>query len=337
MKYIFFLTTLLLVFFSTSQLSAQRQIALHHNGTQSYYTEIDSAYEQALDGDTVYLPGGPFALTSGEWIIDKRLTILGVGYRVDSSYATQPTQLIGSVKIKQGGSYGTMQGVFVSHEFILQDTVQYYRLLRCKIFEGLYLNSNCKHNLFIEILVETGGFPNHSVWGQNSKANEFHNCIFGGEVLEFQAGTIFSHCIFGYNSFAGVAFSTFQNCIFTAPNYGTGFQNQFNTYANCIFASNYNFTGGSADFGNLLGVDITTVFESFGAGNYLANDFHLKANSPALGAGIGGVDCGIYAGPFGFKDNRHPSHPRIRWQVISTGTDVNGNLPVLIEVEAQKH
>ena len=70
--------------------------------------------------------------------------------------------------------------------------------------------------------------------------------------------------------------------------------------------SPFNNIGNSTQFpaidGNIQNVDINLLFV-----DKANNDFHLKAGSPAIGAGYGGTDCGVYGGELGFVDKGVPN------------------------------
>ncbi|MEI7983085.1 MAG: hypothetical protein WCI71_15655, partial [Bacteroidota bacterium] len=68
----------------------QAKIALQHSGSMTTFTDITLALAASVNGDTLYLPGGPI-YASGTILIDKSLTIIGVGHYPDSTTATYQT------------------------------------------------------------------------------------------------------------------------------------------------------------------------------------------------------------------------------------------------------
>lgn len=71
---------------------------------------------------------------------------------------------------------------------------------------------------------------------------------------------------------------------------------------------------------NQLNVDLNTVFVDYANGNY-----HLKPGSPAIGAGLNGVDIGIYGGSTPFIDGGLPPLPSIYYlDVPINGSTQNG-------------
>ena len=65
-------------------ISAQHpMVTLSHNGELSFFTNLtalESAYDAAVNGDTIFLSQGEFIVNSGKLDIKKRLSIVGNGY-----------------------------------------------------------------------------------------------------------------------------------------------------------------------------------------------------------------------------------------------------------------
>ena len=96
MKY---LPTIFLLFF-LGNLGAQNLITLIHQGQSTFFEEreLGAAVNAAQHGDTILCPGGEFILSLS---IDKRIHILGVGHRPDSTYATGMSRLVGNVSFAE--------------------------------------------------------------------------------------------------------------------------------------------------------------------------------------------------------------------------------------------
>ena len=60
----------------------------------------------------------------------------------------------------------------------------------------------------------------------------------------------------------------------------------------------------------------------------------LKAGSPAIGAGEGGVDCGAYGGPNPYILSGLPVGPTIYELNVSSYVTSSGNLPMTIKVKS---
>lgn len=93
---IFILATIMTFSFCIAQIP--QFAVVRPNGTTYICPTIDSAYNKAINGDYIYLPGGNFNLTNP---ISKSLHIYGAGYNQDSSATTNITTF-NSITIKTG-------------------------------------------------------------------------------------------------------------------------------------------------------------------------------------------------------------------------------------------
>ena len=118
------------------------KIALQHNGGLTLYTDLTLAMAGAVDGDTLYLPGGTVYVSGNAWFyINKRLTIIGAGHNPDSTSATYKTVVPVPVYIVTGADNGSLTGIqcdglsFGSTNS--DENINNYKIERCKI-ERLY-------------------------------------------------------------------------------------------------------------------------------------------------------------------------------------------------------
>ncbi len=126
------------------------------------------------------------------------------------------------------------------------------------------------------------------------------NCSFvnaGGNLKLTDNGFLIQNCIF-YNSLpTGSVNTVFNNNVFLNTPSVTGTGNVFNATAADIFTSGTNSADGA---------------------------FKLKAGSPAMGAGIGGIDCGAYGGVNPYKLSCIPAIPAF-YKLTSPGTSASSN------------
>jgi hypothetical protein len=90
-----------------------------------------------------------------------------------------------------------------------------------------------------------------------------------------------------------------------------------------------NSTQFPAPDGNIQNVDISTLF--IDRANY---DFHLKAGSPAIGAGVDGTDCGIYGGELGFVDKGIPNLPYIYYLKVPAIVNKQEGLNITVKAKS---
>ncbi len=125
------------------------------------------------------------------------------------------------------------------------------------------------------------GASNHIYCAQNQTTAALYNCVF------LNSGT-------GNQYLAGATTETaslvFINCIMETM---TGIMANFTYQYNIFEGSSANITGP----GNQQNVNLATVVVDINGGNY-----HLVTGSPAIGAGLNGVDIGIYGGTTPFDD-----------------------------------
>ena len=89
----------------TTMMMAQYRVALHSNGSVDIYggaNPFTEAYNAAVDGDTIYLPGGNLTYPG---TIDKSLTIKGVGHYPVATTATNKTELSGNLNIGENADH----------------------------------------------------------------------------------------------------------------------------------------------------------------------------------------------------------------------------------------
>jgi hypothetical protein len=336
---------------------AQNLIAVQNGGEPKFYSKLDSAIVFAVDSDTLYLPGGNFALNTD---IGKRLHIIGVGHHPDSTLVTNPTiiNINSSLNLITGATGGSLMGIKLNGnlQFGTSSTdgnVCNYKVARCYV-GSIISNSNAStNNLFYENIITNGGGFYFSISMNNAESNYFYNNIitggFGGysqfTVNGIGAGSIFKNNIFinnDYDYLNGVVYSVFENNIFAAsslfnPSYGI-FNNIFNnnlfvTPSSYIFWTNWNNTG----INNIFEQAQTSIWINQNGDSFsYSQDYHLQTTSPGKNAGRDGTDIGIYGGMFPWKEGSIPFNPHFQQVQISPKTDANGNLNVNIKVAAQE-
>jgi hypothetical protein len=319
------------------------------NGSASVFNTIQEAYDNANAGDTIYLPGGSFNFP----IVDKPLVWIGVGYHPDSTASTYFTRINNSV-----GFSGNCDNTFVTGMHFMgnvsfgsngQDATD-ITVSRCRINGSLSLRYNNSVEVLMNDTVRECIIYGNIEGGTGRNIN-IEKCILRGVLNNFRWSYV-NHSILtlgGRNSSSGYTyfFTNSQNCqIRNSVLYYNGYSairadvysSINNNFINNIFAGTITFPDGTnTGSDNLTGVDLSSVFENIEGNIYdfsYLHNFHLKAGSPAIGAGTSGSDIGVYGHPVPFKDGGLPFNPHIRNVEVDDETS-NGLLPVSVTVGAQ--
>lgn len=307
--------------------------------TVKYYYLSDGfreAYQDAADGDTIYLPGGTF---QPPLLIEKQLTVYGTGHYPRATAVTGKTIINGNLNLGAGADYVHIEGVEVTGGIDVANniSVNYLTVSRCRIgqsinfrgdksnpctgvtFDGCVLSGN----LFFGNLVNSGVF-NSILAGyiSGSEANTFSNNIiyYNANPVSGSSNNSFNNNIFRLSSNTMLVTSNSEGNYFryniigaTAPNYGTGAQAT----------------------GNYTGVEFSSVFVSQ-SGTTFSYDNDYSLISPGTYTGTDEGQVGIYGGIFPYREAAVPVTPHITGAGVSSRSDDEGNIQIEISVEAQE-
>jgi len=73
-------------------LPAQQQFNVQNGTKTEFYTDLETAIQKAVSGDTIYLPGGIIEVQS-DISINKQLALIGAGWDTDSIGGLNKTEL----------------------------------------------------------------------------------------------------------------------------------------------------------------------------------------------------------------------------------------------------
>ncbi|WP_430932253.1 hypothetical protein [Saccharicrinis sp. 156] len=331
----------------TTSINAQPYIALHSQGHINYYETFQKTLDNALDNDTIYIPGGGFDI--GNATIDKTLHIYGVGWFPDSVAATAQSILEGNLYIVSGADNGSLSGIRFSGQIFFgtdesNQTVNNYLISRCYLHSGshnavlfLSYNGSIRNNSIGTIIEDclvvgiiAGGYCPSSIIRRNilhERVNNFENSLFSNNIFlwnqswDHRTFRSVSNCIFennyiydGYNPLGGVTNSTLNNNIFrykyTFPVHG----NDANEY-------------------NIVNIGLGTFVNVPNNSPNYSYDYHLKDTSPGKDAGTDGTDIGIFGTALPFK--YVPENPHISFKDIKSKLEADGTLDVEVHVSAQ--
>lgn len=341
-------TTLVLSLFALTSF-AQQKVILQSNGETSVFSDVDGfvdAYNAAVDGDTIYLPGLQYNSPAS---IGKRIVVYGTGYHPAHTEIMGQTVLSG-LSIISGASGSHFEGLYVNGNIIfaaakIDDIV----IKRCYIDGVFSLNgttTELSDNIRISENMINGRFS-----GSNTS-----NLIFNNNIIKSYTNSLISdignnawvhnNVIIGrgfYQNYirsmiVNISDSQIENNIIYNTG-SSGYIYAFSNVSNNTFNNNIFEFDPTADLtnqwnNNYVDIDISLIFQNY-TGDIFSFDDDLNLINPADYIGTTVNQVGIYGGLNPFKENTRPSNPQIITKNIQNSTDVDGNLGVEIEVEAQ--
>lgn len=310
MKKFYSILVLLSILFFTNNTYATIWRVNNTPGVNANYTDAQTAVSAVttLAGDTIHIE--PSAFGYGNLTVAKPLVLIGNGYFLTLNTGLQVntnSSTFNYVIFNTGSNGSTIQGINFAgggcYFYVPNITVRRcYNQGYFYIYNGAN-NCNIIDNYMTAISAQSG-----PVTGLNVSNN-----IITGVAISLSpdyTGTFANNtCINGV-----VNFYNFQvnNNIF----YNTGF-----TANNCVY---FNNIGNSTQFGTANGnqQNVTPMVDNvFVATGTTDSQYVLKAASPAIGAGFGGVDCGAFGGPNPYILSGIPNVPTIySLTVPPTGT-----------------
>ncbi len=294
------------------------------------YTTIQAANDDALPGDTIYVEGSAVTYEGAE--IDKKLVIIGPGYFLADNDSTQANTLdadiSGTLDFIAGSKGSKISGLIINTVYIRDDEIVVSRCNTSNIY--IYDDSN---NTLI-----TQNFISYYI---SINSGKLTNSIISNNIIGYSisAGTtsyplqITNNVIKGtYATPVSVYYSTISNNIFTSSTYKLQ-ENTGNTISNNLFA----YAGTNAN-GNKYSITMTTVFIDLnGTLGYSEDErYKLKAGSPAIGAGVSGVDCGAFGGVTPYVLSGIPPFPHIYEAVIPGTAYSDKGLSCTIKIKSGK-
>ena len=306
------------------------------------YATCAAAVVVSTAGDTILV----FQYSNEGFTIDRRLVIIGPGYfnwlTADANFNPnlqniQPSGTLGII-FAPGSDGSIVTGCRLSINTSGNVAINYIKIRNCTNYGAGYWYvgstgsnltfdnwefSKCDLGYYIIMNNGTNKFTNLKMF----------NCLGDGAYtgvgslqLSSMAGHtgIIENCSFqggGANLVLNSNNFLVQNCIFYAA--------YPSAYSNTIFNNNI-FTQtpspavtGSGNIFNAVAANIFVGIPTLGTSS-TDGKFILKAGSPAIGAGISGVDCGAYGGVNPYKLSLIPAIPAF-YKLTSAGTAATTN------------
>lgn len=278
-------------------------------GVNANYTSAQTALNAAttLAGDTLHIE--PSASSYGTLTVNKPIVIIGNGYFLteDTGLQVNSTEVsqFSYISFEPGSSGSCIQGISTGNFYLSTSNIL---MRRNYISSYVYMyagadNITLLDNFMVGISEQSSPFT-----GLNLSNNILSGCIISLSSAVSNVTFENNTCINGYVQLYN---AQINNNIF----YNTSFTPYNSVYFNNI--------GSSTQFGTANGnqQNVTMVNNVFVASGTTDSQYMLKAGSPAIGAGFGGVDCGAFGGPNPYRLAGIPNVPTIyKLTVPPTGT-----------------
>jgi len=303
---------------------------LTDNPSAKVYSTIMAALDAAATGDTILVEASPLDYAEN-LTITKKLVIKGPGYFLDENPGISanklPATVGGQIVFAEGSSGSVLMGI-VNHNSYVNINASNITLRRCQLVYTA--TENVVSNLVISECYLTEGY--YPCIGSNLVINlVVSNCIIKGNILLLSGCTgHFVNNIFTASSiYIPTGFVMKNNILFTTE--------KTDIYLPALDAAvSYNISI-SDHFGtannNKSNVSSTALFVG-DATESTDGKWKLKAGSPAIVAGEGGVDCGAYGGPNPYILSGLPVGPMIYELNVSSYANTSGKLPMTIKVKS---
>jgi len=318
-----------------------QKVALHSGGNVSIFngtTAIVSAYNQAVSGDTIYIPGGSFTAPT---LVNKKLVIYGAGHYPDSTEVTGKSIWNGNLTLGADADNIHIEGIEVNGNFYFTTNavIDNVTIAYCKIngnldISGTFATPSNNLQFYGNVILM-------NILLSNAENALLANNIIGLGVSSSDGNSFFNNIFLSkkttgsYEHFANSDNNMICNNVFYTPSsYGESGNN--NVFRNNLYTNTEGLGTNPTVSGNYFNVVQSSIFVNVSSSgfSYTAN-YHLQF--PATYFGTDGSEIGIYGGVyFPYKEGAVPSNPHLQMQNISPNTS-NGLLNVQIKATAQDH
>jgi hypothetical protein len=300
---------------------------LTSNPAANIYSTIQAAHDAAYNGDTLMIDGSSdnyYGFTS-----TKRLVIKGPGFFLDENPGISANKLsakiYSQINFNTGSAGSLIMGIESTAAFIVNEDNITVR--RCKLLYGLqvysedvsisecYIESNSAslYGTIVTNLIVASNIIKTFVNLQAGSTGLFLNNVFTVDIITIPTGFDMKNNIFFFTGNTNVHLPMLPDpdvCynMSIADHFGTANNNQANVAESSLF--------------------LGALSES------TDGTWQLKAGSPAIGAGEGGINCGAFGGPQPYILCGVPTGPVIYQLNVSSYSTTDNKLPVTIKVKS---
>lgn len=290
-------------------------------GVNVPYTTLAAAIAAAGVNDIIMVEGSSTGY--GSQTIAKKVTIIGPGYFLSENTGLQSTPgeaIVEDFNLNAGANGSKISGLsFSTGGNININGVSNIEISNNRVGAPLFGGQIGLFGTGSNILVKGNYMRTFYSNGAHTGVIVTNNYVSGQVVVN--SGLVnFSNNVCDLSGNAGFVGSVVQNNIFI------GFPVSFSssTYTNNIFGQ---AAISGADATNVFNVSTSSLFVGL-TGNTTDTQWRLKVGSPAIGAGIDGVDCGMYGGatpykPSGIATGQHTINNLIVPATVTQGQNLN--------------
>lgn len=296
------------------------------------YTSISDAISAASAGDTIYVHGSNVVYPG--FTVTKKLTIIGPGHKPQKQGADIAT--IGSppsTMIAYGASGTVIMGFYFQAGIDVDTSVHNLRIQENNM-NGINLQGT--GHLVMKNVIKNGiNFISYSPHGNVMVRNNImNNGITGANTSTIEISNNFIYSNWLCFNCGYVVFK--NNIIWGTANHSASINM---TFLNNLAFLNNNDTlppPGSVGSGNIIGNPMFVNFPPAGGYFDYSYDYHLRPGSPAIGAGVGGVDIGPYGGVTPFDHYGEPPVPQVfEFDITNPVIPSGGNLEIKITLKTK--
>lgn len=298
-----------------------------NTGKVADYNNTTSAISAAQDGDTLLIGGGGAAYAN--ITLSKQLVIIGTGYFLTENPNTIENKgvvIISIISFQSGSDGSELVGVTCYSITIATDNITVRRCYGSSTAAAIVITGN--NNIIKQCYFYRNYYNASTLVNISGINNTLRNCYFyrsnSRTSLSCGPSNIIENNIFGGGNIY-INSSAFGNNIITS---GTA------SFTNC---DPYNSISNSDQLGTLNGnqslVSMTNVFVSTGTTD---GKWQLASSSPAIGAGLGGIDCGMYGGNDPYVLSGIADIPVITAITVPARASVTNGLNVQVNIRSNK-
>jgi hypothetical protein len=306
------------------------------------YATLQAAHDAASNGDVIYVESSPEPY--GTLVSTRQLTIVGTGYYLNENHiyvrSTLPST-VGGLTFRVGSANSIVEGLYINGSIeimrVSNITIRRNYIQGAVNIQTTESGQQTTYASVSNITVMGNYISGFNAFPSRNGLTDYtiSNIVIANNAIDYiyyANGNPYPHLILSgaiYNniirSVTNALWNTsVHNNIFVLSDGATlNISGANNTVTNNLAADTDCLPAGN---GNINGIILADTFIGL-AGNTNDTQWKLKPGSVAIGAGVGGVDCGMYGGATPYVVSGIPAHPTINFMnttgIGNTATPLN--------------